>query len=169
MSWEQRWHPLPREWVIVAAHRRNRPWNSDQRAPAPRVVPEYVSDCHLCPRNRRVSGALNSDYSGVFVFDNDHPCVGPAAPRDLSAPAGMYRNRPAEGVARVIGYTPRHDLSLAELDVASPVRLFRVWQAQYRELAARPEVRHVPEDEAAELRAVSAVHYGKRSWAEASP
>jgi UDPglucose--hexose-1-phosphate uridylyltransferase len=23
---EQRWHPLPAEWVIVAAHRQNRPW-----------------------------------------------------------------------------------------------------------------------------------------------
>ena len=24
--WEERWHPLREEWVIVAAHRQNRPW-----------------------------------------------------------------------------------------------------------------------------------------------
>ena len=24
--WEERWHPLGEEWVIVAAHRQNRPW-----------------------------------------------------------------------------------------------------------------------------------------------
>ena len=24
--WEQRWHPLREEWVIVAAHRQMRPW-----------------------------------------------------------------------------------------------------------------------------------------------
>src|SRR5213075_1072165 len=24
--WEERWHPLREEWVIVAAHRQGRPW-----------------------------------------------------------------------------------------------------------------------------------------------
>jgi UDPglucose--hexose-1-phosphate uridylyltransferase len=46
-------------------------------------------------------------------------------------------------VARVICYTPRHDLSLAELGTAGILALMRVWQAQYRELAARPEIQHV--------------------------
>ena len=27
MVWEERWHPLREEWVIVAAHRQNRPWS----------------------------------------------------------------------------------------------------------------------------------------------
>jgi galactose-1-phosphate uridylyltransferase len=26
MVWEERWHPLRGEWVIVAAHRQHRPW-----------------------------------------------------------------------------------------------------------------------------------------------
>jgi UDPglucose--hexose-1-phosphate uridylyltransferase len=25
-TWEQRWHPPREEWVVVAAHRQNRPW-----------------------------------------------------------------------------------------------------------------------------------------------
>lgn len=25
-TWEERWHPLREEWVIVAAHRQGRPW-----------------------------------------------------------------------------------------------------------------------------------------------
>jgi UDPglucose--hexose-1-phosphate uridylyltransferase len=140
MTWEQRWHPLRREWVVVAAHRQNRPWSTDALSHAPRVVPEYVSDCYLCPRNLRVSGARNDDYTGVFVFDNDHPCVSPNAPGELAAPPGIYLNRPARGVARVVCYTPRHDLSLAELDVSSITRLLEVWQQQYIELGARPEV-----------------------------
>jgi UDPglucose--hexose-1-phosphate uridylyltransferase len=90
-----------------------------------------------------VSGAVNDDYRGVFVFDNDHPCVGSAAPLDLPSPPGIYQNRPARGVARVICYTPRHDLSLAELGAPGILELMRVWQSQYRELAARPEIRHV--------------------------
>ncbi len=143
MTWEERWHPLRREWVVVAAHRQNRPWNSDETKHAARESRPYVHDCYLCPRNRRVSGAVNDDYAGVFVFDNDHPCVGEAAPRELAAPAGIYQSRPARGVSRVICYTPRHDLSLAELDTPAIVELMRCWQAQYRELAARPEVEHV--------------------------
>ena len=25
-DWEERWHPLREEWVIIAAHRQGRPW-----------------------------------------------------------------------------------------------------------------------------------------------
>ena len=106
-------------------------------------LPEYVADCYLCPGNRRVSGAVNDAYSGVFVFDNDHPCVGLDAERELSPPPGIYKNSPARGIARVVCYTPRHDLSLAELPVARIVELMQVWQRQYAELAGHPEVRHV--------------------------
>lgn len=143
MTWEQRWHPLREEWVIVAAHRNNRPWVGETIEDRAREIPEYAADCPLCPRNTRVSGARNPDYSGVFVFDNDMPCVGPDAPRALPHPPGIYRNRPAEGVARVVCYTPRHDMTLAELGTDQVVALLAAWQEQYRDLGARPEVNHV--------------------------
>ncbi len=143
MTWEERWHPLREEWVIVAAHRNDRPWTGETRAAPPRAVPPHAADCPLCPGNVRVSGARNPAYAGIFVFDNDLPCVGPAAPADLAPPPGIYRNRPASGVARVVCYTPRHDLTLAELDLPQTVALLEAWQGQYRELGARPEVNHV--------------------------
>jgi galactose-1-phosphate uridylyltransferase (family 1) len=143
MTWEQRWHPLREEWVIVAAHRNSRPWTGETRPERARDVPAYVADCPLCPGNVRVSGASNPPYDGIFVFDNDMPCVGPGAPADLEPPPGVYRNRPARGVARVVCYTPRHDLTLAELDLPQIIALLETWQEQYRELGARPEVNHV--------------------------
>lgn len=143
MLWEERFHPLRQEWVIVAAHRQERPWSGEVVAESPQERPSYVADCYLCPGNSRVSGARNAEYGGVFVFDNDHPCVSPAAPRVLSSERGILRARPAEGVSRVVCYTPRHDLSLGELDIESITALLRTWQDQYRELAARPEVEHV--------------------------
>ncbi len=142
-AWEQRWHPLREEWVIVAAHRQDRPWQGERAgAPAP-PVPDYVESCYFCPRNVRVGGARNPDYAGVFVFDNDHPCVGPGAPTHLETPPGIYRNAPATGVARVVCYTPKHNLTLAELPVESHAALLDAWREQYLELGARPEVRHV--------------------------
>lgn len=143
MTWEQRWHPLREEWVVVAAHRQNRPWSGETVDDGARSIPSYVPDCYLCPGNKRVSGEVNPAYESTFVFDNDHPCVGPLAAVDLPAPAGIYRNRPATGLARVVCYSPDHSLTLSQLDVGHVDRIVGVWQEQYRELAARPEVAHV--------------------------
>jgi UDPglucose--hexose-1-phosphate uridylyltransferase len=77
------------------------------------------------------------------VFDNDHPCVGPEAPGELAPPAGIYQNRPATGCARVVCFTPRHDLTLARLPESEVRGLLEALQEQYRELGAREEVRHV--------------------------
>ncbi len=143
VHWEERWHPLREEWVIIAAHRQNRPWSGEEVADNSKRVVQYDPNCYLCPGNSRVGGRRNPDYEQTFVFDNDHPCVGEAAPEDLAEPVGIYRNRPASGVARVICYTPRHDLTLAEMDVEGIKALLRVWQEQYRELSQRPDVNHI--------------------------
>ena len=97
-AWEQRWHPLREEWVVVAAHRQDRPWQGERATVSPPPAPEYVESCYFCPRNVRVGGARNPDYQSVFVFDNDHPCVGRrcaplagAAGRHLSERAGHRR------------------------------------------------------------------------------
>ena len=50
-----------------------------------------------------------------------------AAPRELTSPPGIYRNRPATGVARVVCYSPRHDVTLAELDLDGVDALLETW------------------------------------------
>lgn len=141
--WEERWHPLREEWVIVAAHRQNRPWSGETVETTPRITPPYVEDCYLCPGNARVSGQHNPAYNGVYVFDNDHPCVGIEAAAELPPAPGIYRNRPAHGLARVVCYSPRHDLSLAELEAHEVENLLAAWQQQYTDLGRRPEIEHV--------------------------
>jgi UDPglucose--hexose-1-phosphate uridylyltransferase len=140
--WEERWHPLREEWVVVAAHRQNRPWSGETVGPKRTPVPRYVADCYLCPGNERVSGARNASYDRTFVFDNDHPCVGPDAPEAVPPPA-PYRSRPARGIARVLCYSPRHDLTFAELPPGDVTHLAEVWQQQYRDLGGRPGIDHV--------------------------
>jgi UDPglucose--hexose-1-phosphate uridylyltransferase len=142
MTWEERWHPLREEWVIVAAHRQDRPWSGEQLEHKNAPRPAYVSDCYLCPGNARVSGAHNPNYDGIFVFDNDHPCVGVNAP-EPAAPPGILQNRAAHGIARVVCYSPRHDLSLAQLETSEIENLISAWQAQYTDLGRHPEIEHV--------------------------
>lgn len=143
MYWEERWHPLREEWVIIAAHRQNRPWSGETIEHNGDSLPEYLSDCYLCPGNLRVSGARNDTYTGTFVFDNDHPSVGFDAPQTLQQPPGIYRNQPAQGIARVVCYSPNHSLALAELAPCEIENLLGVWQEQYRELGERSEIKHV--------------------------
>jgi UDPglucose--hexose-1-phosphate uridylyltransferase len=143
MVWEERWHPLREEWVIVAAHRQNRPWSGETLEHENEARPEYLPDCYLCPGNVRVSGQRNDAYTCTFVFDNDHPCVGPDAPQNLQSPAGIFRNRPARGIARVVCYSPNHSLALAELQPCEIEELLTVWQQQYLELGSRDEISHV--------------------------
>lgn len=141
--WEERWHPLREEWVMMAAHRQNRPWSGETLASRANPVADYDPACYLCPGNSRVSGQHNPIYSQTYVFDNDHPCVGPLAPTDLRSPSGLYRNRPATGLARVVCYSPKHNLTLAELALTEVENLLTTWQQQYTDLGARAGIDHV--------------------------
>ena len=143
MVWEERWHPLREEWVIVAAHRQDRPWSGSTMEHEAEELPEYVLDCYLCPGNPRVSGMVNPQYPQTFVFDNDHPSVSPSAPIELNPPPGVYRNQPARGIARVVCYSPKHNLTLGELELAEIETLLHVWQEQYKDLGSRPEIAQV--------------------------
>lgn len=143
MTWEERWHPLREEWVIIAAHRQDRPWSGETVRPVAKVLPEYVPNCYLCPGNLRISGTVNPSYEQIFVFDNDHPSVSmnaPAAGRPLD---DFYQSRPATGISRVVCYSPKHNLTLAELSPSEVENLLETWQEQYTELGSRPEIEHV--------------------------
>jgi UDPglucose--hexose-1-phosphate uridylyltransferase len=107
------------------------------------TVPAYRPDCYLCPRNVRSTGAVNPDYTGVYVFENDHPCVGLEAPVNPDVPVPPYASRRAGGCARVICYGPRHDLTLARMTVAEIGRVIETWQRETHDLGALPDVEQV--------------------------
>lgn len=143
MTWEQRWHPLREEWVVVAAHRQDRPWIGETVARETSHVPDYLPTCYFCPGNARISGQRNENYENTFVFDNDHPCVGSSAPHQLDTPVGLFRNAPATGCSRIVCYSPRHNLTLAELQVSEIENLLEVWKEQYLDLASRDGIKHI--------------------------
>jgi len=143
MTWEERWHPLREEWVVIAAHRQDRPWSGETLGSPAVSIPEYVPDCYLCPGNARVSGKTNPNYEQVFVFDNDHPSVALDAPLNVAPIARPYLTRPATGISRVVCYSPLHNITLAELGNPEIENLLQTWQKQYEELGRRREIEHV--------------------------
>ncbi|MCU0451016.1 MAG: galactose-1-phosphate uridylyltransferase, partial [Bernardetiaceae bacterium] len=145
--WEKRWHPLREEWVVYAAHRNARPWTTGRQSATLALVPAYSPECYLCPGNQRVSGQRNPAYEQIYVFDNDHPVVGPQAPPIAPEQAltggGLYRRERANGLARVLCYSPQHHLALAQLPLKQVINVLLAWQEQVRELATRPGIRSV--------------------------
>ncbi|MCS7253969.1 MAG: galactose-1-phosphate uridylyltransferase [Armatimonadota bacterium] len=143
MVWELRWHPLYQEWIIVAAHRQTRPWVGEVIPPAEADLPEYDPDCYLCPGNVRASGERNPNYESTFAFNNDFPCVSLNPPLELSQPVGIYRNRPALGIARVLCYHPKHNMSLSLMDVDGVKRVIEAWREEFIRLSMDPNVAYV--------------------------
>ena len=122
----------------MAAHRQQRPWTGAVSA-AGAARPAYDPDCYLCPGNARVGGARQPALHRTFVFDNDHPCVGADAPRDLTPPAGLPdRAGGRRRARRVLLAAPRSDAGRDAVDAVDAS--LEMWQQQTRELGARPEV-----------------------------
>ncbi|MBZ0258461.1 galactose-1-phosphate uridylyltransferase, partial [bacterium] len=142
-QWEQRWHPLRQEWVVYSAHRNQRPW-SGGRANSAEPAPEYLPDCYLCPRNQRANGKVNPDYQGVYIFDNDFPVVGDNSPEiDSCAAPGhpaLFKKARANGIARVVCYDPRHNVTLAEVSADQAASVFLAWRDQMREFQNNPAI-----------------------------
>ncbi len=144
-QWEQRWHPLRQEWVVYSAHRNTRPW-SGERAGASEATPQYLADCYLCPRNQRANGTVNPDYQGVYIFDNDFPVVGEHAPEvgaNVSGHPALYKRARANGIARVVCYDPRHNVTLGDVSEDQAAAVFLAWREQMVEFRDHPAIEFV--------------------------
>jgi UDPglucose--hexose-1-phosphate uridylyltransferase len=145
----RRLNPLTNEWVVVSPHRTKRPWQGDVAPLSALVPPEYDPGCYLCPGNERAGGARNPRYSSTFVFDNDfaalRPGLAPDIPRDRLDPdcRGLIVAEPEPGICRVACFSPKHNRTLATLDVNEIDAVVEMWRQQFRELGSVDFVNYV--------------------------
>lgn len=134
----RRKNPLTGEWVLVSPQRVRRPWLG-QVEPSPREVrPAYDPSCYLCPGNPRAGGTRNPHYEHTYVFTNDFPALLPEGRAPDAAPAHPLLQAQGErGTCRVICFSPRHDLTLAEMPVEAIRRVVDTWAEQVADLGAR--------------------------------
>ncbi len=131
----RRLNPLTGEWVVVSPQRTQRPWNG-QTKPAADPAPAFDPGCYLCPGNERAGGVRNPVYASTFVFENDFAALVPDAPAPATSPDPLFQVDTGAGQCRVICFSPRHDLTLADMDRADVVRVIELWQSQLDELQA---------------------------------
>jgi UDPglucose--hexose-1-phosphate uridylyltransferase len=139
----RRFNPLTREWVLVSPHRTQRPWQGQTEDDATPVQPDYDPTCYLCPGNARVGGAQNPVYDSTFVFDNDFAALKPGTPLDRFEQGGLLLAEGEPGVCRVVCFSPRHNLTIANMEPADLRKVVDTWVEQFVELGARPEINYV--------------------------
>jgi UDPglucose--hexose-1-phosphate uridylyltransferase len=133
----RRFNPLTGEWVLVSPHRTRRPWQGKVETLPPDERPRHDPQCYLCPGNERAGGVKNPAYEHTFVFDNDFAALLPLSGAPGSPGEGaLLKAEPVSGTCRVVCFSPRHDLTLPEMEPSDIRRVVDLWAEQHSELAA---------------------------------
>ena len=148
----RRYNSLTGEWVLVSPHRLERPWLGQVEAEARETRLAYDASCYLCPGNVRANGERNPPYTSTFAFDNDYPALlplagAPAPPAaggaEDDAASGLLVSEPVAGRCRVLCFSPRHDLTLAEMETKAIRAVVDAWAAETASLGRQPGIRYV--------------------------
>jgi UDPglucose--hexose-1-phosphate uridylyltransferase len=147
IDWKQdshrRFNPLTREWVLVSPHRTQRPWQGQVETAATPAAPEYDPECYLCPGNARAGGVRNPPYTSTFVFDNDFAALKPDTRRDRFERDGLLVAESEPGICRVVCFSPKHNLTIANMAQQDLRIVVDQWVEQYGNLGARETIRYV--------------------------
>jgi UDPglucose--hexose-1-phosphate uridylyltransferase len=133
----RRYNPLTGEWVQVSPQRTQRPWLGQVERTPGESRPAYDPGCYLCPGNSRAGGARNPAYTSTFVFTNDFAALSPETPPGMHSPHPLLRAQGIPGTCRVVCFSPRHDLTLAEMEPGDIRTVVDTWADQVSELGKR--------------------------------
>ncbi|MBK8049276.1 MAG: UDP-glucose--hexose-1-phosphate uridylyltransferase [Anaerolineales bacterium] len=139
----RRRNALNGDWVLVSPHRTKRPWLGQVEKLPPDDRPSYDPGCYLCPGNERVGGERNPAYTTTYVFPNDFAALLQDGPRGPVSDNDLFQANAETGICRVICFSPRHDLTLPQMEVAEIRRVVDVWALQIEEIGADPNIAYV--------------------------
>lgn len=121
---ELRWHPLTKDWIMIASHRQNRP--------------QMPKDwCPFCPSSGNVP-----DYE-VLEYDNDFPALSQNPPEPDDVANDFFQTRPCYGKCEVILYSPGHTVTLPELSDSHMKKLMDLWCERFSLMQADEKIKYV--------------------------
>lgn len=133
---------LTGEWVQVSPHRSKRPWQGQVEKNEQIRRPEHDPSCYLCPGNERIGGENNPEYQSTYVFTNDFS----ALQKDIPAGGdndGLFQSKSERGICKVICFSPRHDLTIAEMEVPGIRSVVDTWIEQCHEISANDFINYI--------------------------
>src|ERR1051325_2593950 len=93
--------------------------------------PDYDPGCYLCPGNARAGGKRNPNYTSTFVFENDFAALKPDTPVERFESGGLLCAESEPGICRVLCFSPRHNLTVANMEVRDLRTVVDAWVDQY--------------------------------------
>lgn len=132
----RRYNPLTDEWVLVSPHRTQRPWQGKIEDTTTTDKLTYDPNCYLCPGNKRAGDNINPNYKDTFVFTNDFAAIIPQEqPQNKETQdENLLKTQVVDGTCRVICFSPRHDLTLASMDLPGIRKVIDLWAKQINDL-----------------------------------
>lgn len=122
---ELRWHPLIKDWVMIASHRQDRP--------------QMPRDwCPFCPGSGKVP-----DHYEVYKYDNDFPVLSTDPPLPDEVPTGPYKTAEAYGKCEVILYSPEHMSSLCRFSTEHIVKIIDLWTERFIKLKKDERIKYI--------------------------
>jgi UDPglucose--hexose-1-phosphate uridylyltransferase len=134
---------LTGEWILVSPHRTQRPWQGEIYKIQNDALPKYDPACYLCPGNKRANGEINPDYKHTFVFTNDFSALLKDIPIGEFNQKNLLIAKSEKGICRVVNFSPRHDLTLAEMDENNIEKVVSVWCDEFKSLGSQQFINHV--------------------------
>ncbi len=160
---------LTGDWVLVSPHRSKRPWQGKVEDVPADSRPAYDPKCYLCPGNERVGGEKNPAYDTTFVFTNDFSALQNDTPAGEVNRKGLLQAKSESGICRVICFSPRHDLTLPEMDTAAIRKVVDLWADEFTTLGSRSDINYVQIFEnKGEMMGCSNPHPHGQIWAQRS-
>lgn len=139
----RRLNPLTGEYILVSPHRSKRPWQGQVEKPQEDIRPEYDPQCYLCAGNERIGGERNPDYKDTFVFTNDFSALLSDTPEGGVDEDDLLKAESESGICKVICFSPRHDLTIPEMEVPHIRKVVDVWCNEYEELGSKEDINYV--------------------------
>ncbi|MFY8188138.1 MAG: UDP-glucose--hexose-1-phosphate uridylyltransferase [Flavobacterium sp.] len=139
----RRYNPLLDEWILVSPHRTNRPWQGQKENVSTTNLPSYDPTCYLCPDNTRSNGEKNPDYTSCYVFDNDFAALLKEEVISEANTSPFFNRQPERGINRVVCFSPKHHLTIPEMEINEIEDIISVWQDEYTSLGAIDYINYV--------------------------
>ncbi|NEV93820.1 UDP-glucose--hexose-1-phosphate uridylyltransferase [Psychroflexus sp. YR1-1] len=140
----RRYNPLLDEWILVSPQRTKRPWQGQEEEQNKGQRPEYDETCYLCPGNTRSSGSKNPVYEGCYVFENDFPSlIKDELVVDDKLTSDLFQSKPERGINKVVCFSPKHNLTIPEMELEDIEAIVRTWKAEYIELGSHDFIKYV--------------------------
>ena len=139
----RRYNPLLDEWILVSPHRAKRPWQGQRETLPEDNRPAHDANCYLCAGNKRANGEKNPDYSDCYVFENDFSALLSTEVNFESKEQSLFQLKPERGINKVVCFSPRHDLTIPEMEVSDIEKVIATWKLEYIELGAKEFINYV--------------------------